>query len=392
MTRAALLPGPGIWGLSVLGCIALMPLLSGPIITGVLVDYGGFTDRAAGLTAGFGAIGTVAISLICALTMHHLPLRNLAMAGLGLAIFGNVGAALFHQQQGLFYALRVFSAFGDGACYAAVMSYFARQAGSERCYGLFMMIQFGLAAVALYALPTYLPDLGPRQLYSGFAALGLLGLGLAALLPNSAALAAGISLRGSEWRLILTLPALAGLLALAAFETSNTSTDAFIERIAVHAGLSDPQIGVSLGIASLMGVPGAFAILWVGSRYGHARPVFAGIALGAASLYLLFEAQRYTSFMLWASVHSATWAFTLPYIQSLLADMDRGGAVVTAGGLASGAGGGLGPSAAALLVSSEDYSGVLLVGLAAYTIAATGILVAGHRLRARSMLPAAVEN
>ncbi len=376
------LPGARIWALSILGCTSIIPLLVGPIIIGVLVDFGGYTDRAAGLSAGFGAIGGVTIALICALTMHHLPLRTLAIAGLCLAVAGNLGAAIFYQQQGLFYALRVLGAFGDGACYAAVMSYFARQPGSERCYGLFMMFQFGIAAVALYALPTYLPDMDVRSMYLGFAAVGVLGLLLAGLLPNTAALAEGISIRGSEWRLILTVPALAGLVALAAFEASNVSTDAFLERIAVHAGLSDPEIGATLGTASLVGVIGAFAIVWVGARFGHARPVFLGIAVGAVSLYLTLNAQDYPSFLFWTCVHSLTWAFTLPYIQSLLADMDAGGAVVTAGGLASVAGAGLGPSAAAMMVTNSDYAGVLVVGLVAYALAAVGIVIAGRALHA----------
>ena len=380
----ALLPGPRTWAIAVLGCISIIPVLIGPIITGVLVDFGGFTDRTAGLTSGFGAIGSVSIALICALTMHHLPLRRLAMTGLTVAAVSNFGAAFFYSQQEVFYLLRGINAFADGACYAAVMSCFARQEHSERSYGLFMMLQFGLAAVGLYALPTYLPEMNVTQMYLGFATLNLLGVGLATALPNTAALAEGVSIRGSEWRLILSLPALAGLLALCAFESSNVSTDAYIERIAVYAGLSDPEIGSSLGIASLMGVPGAFAILWLSDRFGHARPVLLGIAVGAVSLYFTLQAQDYTSFLLWASIHSVTWAFTLPYIQSLLADMDPGGAVVTAGGLASGAGGGLGPTAAALTVSSDDYSGVLWVGLAAYLVAAACIVFVGSRVKALS--------
>ncbi len=380
----ALLPGPRTWAIALLGCISIIPVLVGPIITGVLVDFGGFTDRSAGITAGFGAIGSVTIALICALTMHHLRLRRLAMAGIAVAALGNVGAALLHTQHELFYLLRGINAFAAGACYAAVMSCFARQQHSERSYGLFMMLQFGLAAVALYALPTYLPDMNATQMYLGFAALNLLGLALATALPDTAALAEGVSIRGSEWRLILSLPALAGLLALCAFEASNVSTDAYIERIAVFAGLSDAEIGTSLGIASLMGVPGAFAILWLSDRFGHARPVFVGIAVGAVSLYFTLHAQDFGSFLMWTSIHSVTWAFTLPYIQSLLADMDPGGAVVTAGGLASGAGGGLGPTAAALTVSSGDYSGVLWVGLATYAVAAACILFVGSRVGAAS--------
>ena len=378
----SLLPRGQIWALALLGCIVLLPLLLGPIIVGVLVDDGGFTDRAAGFTAGFGAIGSVLIALICALTIHRLPLQRLALIGISAAALSNVACALLYENHELFYLLRGFNSFGDGAGYAAVMSTFARERNSERCYGLFMMLQFGLAAVGLWALPTYLPELTVTQLFLGMASLNAVALGLAFFIPNTAALAEGISIRASEWRLLASVTALSGLVALCFFEASNTSTDAFIERIAVYAGLSDAEIGASLGIASLMGVPGAFAILWVGSRFGHARPVLVGVAVGALSLYWLLQAESYGSFVLWASVHSITWAFTTPYIQSILADMDPGGAVVTAGGIASGAGGGLGPSAAAMLVSADNYTGVLTVGLATYAIAVIGIVIAGRGLAA----------
>ncbi|MEM8943467.1 MAG: MFS transporter, partial [Pseudomonadota bacterium] len=138
-------PPASIWASAILGCVTLIPILIGPIIVGVLVDYGGLTDTQAGLTSGYGAIGSVSIALLCALTMHRLPLRKLAYAGLTVAIVTNVLAAYQIESLPLFYALRALNTFGEGATYAAVMSSFARQPNSERCYGLFMMLQFGIA-------------------------------------------------------------------------------------------------------------------------------------------------------------------------------------------------------------------------------------------------------
>ena len=94
----SLLPAPRLWAVSLLGCIAILPVLVAPIITGVLVDFGGFSDRAAGLTGGFGAIGSVTIAIICALNMHRLPLRRLAMVGVSLAAITNISCALFYEQ------------------------------------------------------------------------------------------------------------------------------------------------------------------------------------------------------------------------------------------------------------------------------------------------------
>ena len=273
-----MLPRPAIWGLSVLGCLCLIPILIGPVITGVLVDSGGFTPAEAGATSAFGAIGSVSVALVCALTMHRLPLRRLALGGLCLAIGASLGAALAYDNRALFYTLRALNALGEGAVYASVMSAFAREQGSERCYGLFMMLQFGLAGIFLWALPTWLPDLSVTAMYLGFAAFQLAAFPLVALLPRNAADIAGISIRASEWRLLLAVPAVAGLVALCFSEASNIGTDVYLERIALLAGLSDAEIGSSLGLASILSVPGAFAILFVGARFGHALPVLVGIA------------------------------------------------------------------------------------------------------------------
>ena len=196
-----MLPGARLWGIAILGCVSVFPILIGPIIMGILVDYGNFTDSTAGMTAGYGALGSVAVALICALFMHRLPLRKLAVGGLALAMVTNLGAALSHDHLQLFYGIRVLNAVGDGALYAVVMSAFAREQSSERCYGLFMMFQFGLAGIGLWALPTYFPHMTPRDLYLGFAGLQLLVVPLLRLLPAAAADVAGISIRGSEWKL-----------------------------------------------------------------------------------------------------------------------------------------------------------------------------------------------
>jgi MFS family permease len=378
-----MLPGPRYWGLALLGCTSIIPILIGPIIIGVLVDYGGFSDREAGLSAGYGAIGTVSIALICAFTMHRLPLRRLGLFGITLAALGSFGAASFYEQQALFYAFRTLNAVGDGALYAAVMSAFAREAQSERCYGMFMMLQFGLAGLGLWGLPTFLPEMTVTQMYLGFLTLNLGALTLVSLLPANAADVAGVRIRAEEWRLLLTIPALGGLGALFFFEGSNVGTDAYMERIGVLASFSDAQIGTVLGTASLLGVPGAFAILFVGSRFGHRLPVLVGISIGAVSLWGLMHAPSYSLFFAWSCVHSVSWAFTTPYIQSVLADMDPGGAVVTAGGIASGAGAGLGPAAAASLVSANEYGGVLFTSTVAYGIAALAILITARGLARR---------
>ncbi|MFT4822816.1 MAG: MFS family permease [Halioglobus sp.] len=380
MGSDSIIPAARIWWTSVLGCICLMPLLLAPVITGILVDFGGMTVTQAGLTAGYAAMGSVTIALICSLFMHRLPLRKLAFAGIALSAITNIVSAYVYDQHTLFYFMRALNSLGDGACYAAIMGSYAREKNSERCYGSFMTLQFGLGAVALYMLPSFLPAMNVQELYLMMGGICLLGLPLTRYLPSLAAKAEGVSISSSEWRLLLTLPALAGLAALCFFEASNTANATFVERIAVFVEIPSEDIGLALGLSSLAGVPGGFAILWLGSRFGHAKPVIAGICVGAIALFALFQIGNFGGYLAAICTLSFTWAFTLPYLQSVLADMDPGGAVVAAGGIASGAGGGIGPAAASLSVTAQNYEGVLIVGLVCYVLAVVATLIAAmHR-------------
>lgn len=361
-----------------LGCICLMPLLLAPVITGILVDFGGMTNTQAGLTAGYAAFGAVSIALICSLFMHRLPLRRLAFMGIALSAITNIASAYTYDQHTVFYCLRAFNSLGDGACYAAIMGGFAREQNSERCYGSFMTLQFGLGAVGLYLLPSFASQMNAQELYLMMAGICVLGLPLTRYLPERAAKAEGVSISGSEWRLLLTLPALAGLVALCFFEASNNANATFIERIAVFVEIPDEDIGLALGLSSMAGVPGGLAILWLGSRFGHAKPVIAGICVGAIALFALFQISDFGGYLVAICTLSFTWAFTLPYLQSILADMDSGGAVVAAGGIASGAGGGIGPAAASLSVTAQNYDGVLIVGLVCYLLAIVATVIAAR--------------
>jgi hypothetical protein len=163
-----------------------------------------------------------------------------------------------------------------------------------------------------------------------------------------------------EWRLILAPAALLCLLAYGSFESAAMGQFAYIERIGVHLGLTAEQLGLSLGTASLVGIPGALAVTWLGDRYGYFLPIAGAASAQLGVMLWLLRAEGFAAYFVIACVYSIGWAFVLPYFQALCARIDPRGSVVVAGGFATGTAGFLGPAGAALLVRPGDYS--LMIG------------------------------
>ncbi|MGI9264405.1 MAG: MFS transporter, partial [Gammaproteobacteria bacterium] len=154
--------------IATLGSICLFPLIVLPVIVGAFVDYIGMTESQAGLAIAVGALGSAVTAVPVALAIHHLDLKRLALVGLIVMVIADgLSIAAMSIPVEAFITLRFFSGVGAAAVYAAVMSGYAAWEESDRAYGLFMGVQFGVSAIGLYFLPQVLPTIGIEGLYAG---------------------------------------------------------------------------------------------------------------------------------------------------------------------------------------------------------------------------------
>jgi predicted MFS family arabinose efflux permease len=205
-------------------------------------------------------------------------------------------------------------------------------------------------------------------------------------LPGSRAVAPDAAPR-SELHVLVTLGALAGIAGFALFEAANNAQFTYIERFAVAEGYAAHSIGLALLCASLAGIPGAFTIVLLGQRFGTLAPLALGVAVSVTGLALLVLADGYPWYVASCCCMGFAWAFCLPYIQSLLASLDRNGSVVAAGTSASTLGSAVGPGLAALAVTGAGYVGVFLLAIAMFALAISSFAVsARHRRQAREIL------
>jgi predicted MFS family arabinose efflux permease len=366
---------------SAVGIVSLMPLLVLPATVGVLVDEIAMPESFAGWVASAGFIGAAVIALILAFRMHHIDLRRLAIAALAFAAVGDAVSAFAASETTLFLAIRFCTGLGTGAAYVAAVSAFARFDNCEQGYGVFITLQFIVSGLGLYLLPVFSASLGVTGMYLSFVGFDVLALLVARFLPGRAEVDATDADRPTELAVLFAAAAILAMLGFGLFEAGNTAQFTYIERTGVALDLSAQQVGIALLVASLIGIPGAFAIVLVGQRFGIIGPLAFGIGLAVLGLLILIGTETFGWYLGASCFVGFSWAFCLPYIQTLLAEIDPNGSAV-AGGASTGAiGGALGPGLAALVVGGGDYDRVFLLSIGLLLIATAALVISGWKTR-----------
>ena len=370
---------------SFIGTVSLMPLLVLPAMVGVLVDHAQLSESMAGWAAAASALGGALVAMALAFRMHRLDLRKTATLALGLAVLADTVSAYAAAPTLIFIAIRFATGVAIGAANVAAISAFPRLPDFERGYGLFVTLQFIVSGLGLYLLPVYSAELGAKGMYLCFAALDLCALILARRLPGAATIGAAVPKRGSELAVLMSLATLLAIGAFGLFEAANNAQFTYIERLGVANGYTDLQIGTALLIASLIGIPGAFSIVIAGSRFSVTGALTFGIAIAVAGLVALLSTSAFAGYLAAACCLGFSWAFCLPYIQTLLARYDRHGSAVAAGNSIATVGGAAGPGIAAMVVAGGNYAGVLLLSLALFMVCITCFLASARFTIAKPM-------
>jgi len=346
---------------SILGSVAILPILILPTMVGALVDYAGFTEAEAGWVVAVGFAGSAFGAVVVGLRIRHLDPQRLAVLGLILLVVFDAASMLVSQVPAwVFVMLRFASGVGGAVAYAAVMTSIAASVNPERGYGIFMVFQFGLSAIALYGLPLVISDIGVVGMYLSMAVAAALSL----LLKES------VIHRGTT------------MLGIGFYETANFMHYTYADRIGVGFELTDYRIGEILGFASLLGIPAALIVIWMGDRFGQLGPLVFALVLTIGSLAWLLIPAGTATYIVSMSVIGFAWAFGLPFFYAVEARLDPGGSVVVVGGFFTSCGSVAGPALAATLAAPEGYDNVLIVAIGVY-IFVIGLMALATRIAAR---------
>ena len=356
-----------------------MPLLVLPAMVGVLVDDTGMSESFAGWVASANFCGGALIGLLIALRIHRLDLKRTATIGLIVAIGLDTLSAFVATPHPGFLLLRFMTGLAAGAAHVAALSAFARHDDVDRGYGMFVTLQFIVSGLGLYVLPVYSEHLGVSGMYLMFAFLQAIALLLLGSMPGKASDGwAGVQPK-SEMAVLLGTITIVAMLGYGMFEAANTAQFTYVERFGVSLDYTGQRIGTALMIASLIGIPGAFTIVIIGDRFGRVGPLTIGICIAISGLALLIMTRSFASYFAASCCLGFSWAFCLPYFQSLMAALDRHGSAIAAGSSAATVGGAVGPGMAALIVGDGLYQRVFMMSIALFIVAITCFVIAAHR-------------
>jgi len=354
--------------LSVLGSVAILPILILPSMVGALVVYTGFSQAAAGWLAAAGFAGAALGAIVVGLRIRHLDPRKLAIVGLLLlAVFDALSALAGQLPVWLFVVFRFVSGLGGAIAYAAVMASIAAISNPERGFGLFMVFQFGMSSIGLYGLPYLLPEVGVVGMYLAMAVMAALSLFLRDAVLHRSKVTQEPAI---ELHMLLKPAALLAMFGIGFYETANFIHYTYAERIGVGFAFSDFEIGETLGLATLLGVPAGLAVVWVGDRFGQVKPLLFAIALSIVALVWLLVPSGPETYVVSMCVLGMSWAFGLAYFYAIEARLDPGGSVVVVGGFFTAGGSAVGPALAAILVQPGSFDKVLLAAIGVYVAAA----------------------
>lgn len=345
-----------------------MPLLVLPGMVGLLVDQTPMSEAAAGWSASVHFLGATITGLALSFRIHHLNLRRVATLALALAVFTDVASAFTAGPTITFLIFRALAGIMLGAAYVTTVSSFARCDDYERGFGVFVTLQFIISGLGLYIVPVYSQELGARGLFLGFAVLEFLALLLTRYLPSEIAANNNQRDSKSELHVLFSLAAILAIAGFALFEAAFNAQFTYIERFGVALHLSDHHIGIALLLASLIGIPGAFTIVIIGQRFGTIRPLALGIAIALLGLLILMGAETYFWYFVGGCCMGFSWAYSLPFVQTLLASLDRNGSAIAAGTSFSTLGSALGPGAAAMVVGGGAYGNVFVLSILLFIV------------------------
>ena len=370
--------------LSLAGTIAIMPLLVLPAMVGVLVDESAMSESFAGISASVNFLGGAAIALVMAFYMHHIDLRLFTAIAFVTAALMDVVSAFSTANELVFILARIAAGVGAGGAYTCIVAAFARYRDVDRGYGIFITLQFIVSGIGLYLLPVYATSLGTKGMFLMIAGLEVLALLLVRHLPGKAVREPNEPFKVSELGVLLAPATLFAVLGFGLFETANTAQFTYVERLGVAIDLVDHEIGTALLVASLAGIPGAFIIVLIGDRFGRIGPLALGITISVAGLLGLIYAQGFISYQIACICLGFAWAFCLPFIQGMLALLDRNGTAIAAGAAASTVGGAAGPGIAAVIVGNGQYQNVFMTSIGLFVLCLAGFVVAGVKIRHRN--------
>lgn len=361
-----------------LSVIAVAAFLVLPIMVGAVVGSLGLTEEQVGFLASGVMAGSALSAVFTIFWIRRVDWRLAGYIALSLLLTGHLGALLAEDAL-LFTLCQFLASLGGGAVYSLALTSLSDNRHPDRCFGYSIAAQVSFQVAGMLMLPALVQNVGISALLLVFAGLAAAGLLLMPWLPRAGANVTRQPVGDS----VLRPRVLAALGGCFFFFFNVGVVWTYIERIGAAAGFDAGTIGNSLAIGVAFGIPGALAASWCGNRVGRLLPLAFGAALVIAALLLLLgESLGRNGYVLSLVLYNFAWNFSLAFQYAAVNAADESGRSVALAPAFHGAGGAVGPAAAAMVVSAGNFSYVsILAGIATLvSLALFAAAVSGRKI------------
>ncbi len=364
-------------------------LLMAPAVAGQLQLQMGLSPTR---TGDLFAVELGAMSLASLPALYWIKKLNLRLASFVFALIfiaGNMISSYVGTYE-LLVAVRGVTSLAGGSLMVLAMTLAARTANRERVFGLWTAGQIAFGAIGLAIFPRFFDNFGVAVVYWTLTVLMILALPLLRFLPSNAL--APLVVAGSQVTKPNLLKTVLGLVACLVFYIGLSSVWTFLAGIAGSANIDPKALGVVLSIATMVGVVGSIAATLVGGRVNR-RVLLVGGHLGMlVAVSLLFGVQSVLQLAVAAVIFKFAWPWTLPFLLSTLADLDRAGRASNLSNLVIGGGFAIGPLVAGRLVESTGgYTALTTMSVLALLASLILILFAQPSRFELALAPLSVE-
>jgi MFS family permease len=301
-----------------------------PLFLGTAQDFRDLSDQAVGVLSSSFYVGFTLTTISAFFWIRKVSWRTVTLISVPLA-----AAALVLAGYAGSYALMVAAIFFSGGAFSAIYGIGTTVLGDTsnpaRWYGLKIASEAGIGAVLLLILP------GAVIAHWGF--------------------------EGIRTALYISLA------SVMVFVFCITMIWAFIERMANEAGFDAVATGNVLSLTLVFAVGGSLLAMLMGERFGPGRPFAIACLTILIALYLLAGFGSIFEYGLAACVFSFAFGLGIPYVVTIVADLDVDGRFVVLTVPAIGIGVMLAPAVGGMLTGSQGYDAILWTGAVASLVA-----------------------
>ncbi len=354
-----------------------------PFWVGAVTRSWGVEPYEIGLVVSLQLLGGALASIYISLFGKSLNIDRILMAGIIVMIVGNfvsVPVVLLAKEPDLMQLgfVRFLSGCGEGAVIASMNAIIARSGQSHKLFSKGFMALAGSGFIIFLTIPPLielseangLSGAAPIFLFiSAVALVGLLFGGRVKSLAATQTNGSGENGAGGDGQIAEApelgwrgyLPAFAIAILFMGF----VSIYSFIERIAAAGGLSPAELGYikAAGVALTIAGPTIAGIL--GTRFGHLRPMIAGLVIIMIADISLSASPFLWNGMTFLVVYSASLVthemlslFIFVYAAALTASLDPSGRLSAAVPAFQNLGASLGPVAGGAMIAVAGFPGL----------------------------------